>query len=159
MALRNNYTGYYEQTSFGTIEQVTLAEELVFQTFEDIQGKFFYQMITPSVNANTSSPRETSKASITTANYINLTIPMSVLISIVKPQVLTCGRDPKTGCLKPGLRGYNLLYTKSLEEDGYVIPKGTKFLVEMLGGKMKLEESRIIGIVPDAVVDTTITTT
>ena len=147
MAKRNidNYTGYYDQSSFSTIEQITLAEDVKFRDFNDIDGKFFYKMITPKVDDKNDKPADTTHNNST--NYITLTIPSHLLLSAVKPKTITCGVDPDTGCLKPGLRGYNLLYSKELESGKYTIKKGTTFLVEMLGGEMQTKSARIIAII------------
>jgi hypothetical protein len=147
----NNYTGYYEQSSFGTLEIVTLAEDLKFSTFEDIEGKFYFKMITPKVDTSkTSKPKDSlsRNGQYNTSNFVKLNIPSNVLMGAIKPKMINCGIDPDTGCLKPGLRGYKLLYTKDLDSKTgkYVIKKGTSFLVEMVGGDMDIDSARIISI-------------
>lgn len=147
----NNYTSYYEQSSFETIEQVTLAEDLKFKTFEDIDAKFFYKTITPKVDEKNEKAKADKRTG--TSNYVTLTIPSHLLLSAVKPKTLTCGVDPTTGCLKPGLRGYNILYTKEITKGYYTLEKGTVFIVEMLGGSMRPERGRILAIVGEITVE------
>ena len=139
----DDYKGYYDNKSFNSIEQVVLAEDVKFKEFVDTPGKFFFKTVTPKVDEFGDMPTIKGQSS----NYIELIIPGDMLITAAKPKFLTCGIDPKTGCLKPGLKGYNVLYTKEPADGFYVLPKGTVFLIEMLGGSMRTERGRLIAYV------------
>jgi hypothetical protein len=85
---RNDYTSTYDQYKQSTIENVTLAEDLIIRDlFEDIPDvKFFYRSNTPMVDDIESEPAQFYSGSSTT-NYITLTVPNSVIWSTICPHI------------------------------------------------------------------------
>lgn len=85
---RNDYTSSYEQYKQSTIENVTLAEDLIIaNVFEDIPDvKFFYRSSLPEYDDIESEP-ELRYGGASTANYITLTVPNNVLWSTICPEV------------------------------------------------------------------------
>ncbi|MBR6289460.1 MAG: hypothetical protein IKR19_08995 [Acholeplasmatales bacterium] len=83
---RNDYTSTYDQYKQGTIENVTLAEDLIIRDlFEDIPDvKFFYRSNLPAIDDIESEPSEFFNGA-STANYIRLTVPNNVIWSTICP--------------------------------------------------------------------------
>lgn len=126
----NNTNNFYEADSFPAMEQVELAEDIIFETPTDIEGKFYMKLMTPS--ANTDKIIERNENGIEKANYILLTIPAYLVLSFMMPYAK----------MMPHSYGYTLVYTR----DQFTIPKGTKFLVSFVGGVLRLERLSIVGI-------------
>ena len=85
---RNDYTSTYDQYKQSTIENVTLAEDLIISDLlEDIPDvKFFYRSNTPAVDDIESEPSQFYNGT-STANYITLTVPNSVIWSTICPLI------------------------------------------------------------------------
>ena len=128
----NNTNNFYEADSFPATEQVELAEDIVFESPKDIEGKFYMKLMTPS--ANTDKIIERNENGIEKANYILLTIPAYLVLSFMLPYAK----------ISPYPYGDN--YTLVYNKDQFTIPKGTKFLVSFVGGVLRLERLSIVGI-------------
>lgn len=85
---RNDYVSSYEQFKQSSIENVTLAEDLIIaNVFEDIPNvKFFYRSSLPEFDDIESEP-ETRYSGASTANYVTLTVPNNVLWSTICPEI------------------------------------------------------------------------
>ena len=120
----NNFSSYYEQDSQTSIEKAILAESINFNTIDNIQGKFFLPVMTPSLDITQAAKTQTN-GRLNTANYIYLNIPGYILLQFMKP---------------------------TLSEEGFLkcqsgfIPKNTVFLVEFLGGRFSIDKTCIVGI-------------
>lgn len=128
----NNSNNFYEQKTFPAIEQVELAEDLNFTVPVDIEGKFYMKIMTPSVS--TDEIYERKENGLERANYIILKIPSYILFSFMTPYAKFAPNS---------LGGGNVLVYST---DKFTIPKGTKFLVEFVGGILRLEHLAIVGI-------------
>jgi hypothetical protein len=100
------------------------------------------------VKSNEISVKQKSK--LTSANYITLTIPTYLLFQFMNVEVETIKIptkiDTETG-YPTKYENHNVLCTTKTS-NAYVIPKGTIFFVEFLGGQAEVDKAFIIGISP-----------
>lgn len=151
-----NEMNYYEQEDVQTIEKAVLAEDLKFNKLEAVEGKFFIPSTTPSIDTEELSSKKTSK--YTESNFVEIVIPPHLLLMFMKPQIIPLedfvkqlNHDPKTcgdGCneLNHKMVGSKIKSILGFEQDNWVVPKGTEFLIEFLGGHMEIEHIALIGI-------------
>ena len=126
---------FYEKNYITSIEQAILAEDVKFSSVQNIEGKFFIKVLTPMVDSTKLTTR--SKAG-TSSNYITLTIPAYMLLHFMNIQVSTIKiEDSKTNVLS---------WEKPNKSNQFVIPKGTIFFVEFLGGLVDADKTYIVGI-------------
>lgn len=151
-----NEMNYYEQEDVQTIEKAVLAEALKFNRLEAVEGKFFIPSTTPSIDTEEMSSKKTSK--YTESNFVELVIPPHLLLMFMKPQIVsledivkqlnhdpnTCGNDCNE--LKHKMIGNKIKCILGFEQDTWVVPKGTEFLIEFLGGHMEIDHIALIGI-------------
>lgn len=151
--------------SYGSIERVKLAEDLIFGSFASLKGKFFFETITPNMDTENISIKR-YKGGFTETNYLELPIPANIILGIVDHTILDCksvdvGINPWTGDLSTMFGGsyFKMIDTahrcKTPDEDGflllkvkgkkYQISKGSEFFVQILGGS--LEEAKDIKVV------------
>lgn len=167
--MSNYYDSIYESTAY-SIEQATLAEDLKFSELKPLDGKFYLKVLTPLVKSNEVYIKQISK--LTSVNYITLTIPTYLLFQFMNVEVKTI-KIPTKFSTETGnptkYQNYNVLCcTKSTESTSsstttkkvlkrnttirttgdYVIPKGTIFFVEFLGGQAEVDKAYIVGISP-----------
>jgi hypothetical protein len=136
---------FYEKSEFASVEKAVLLEDIKFkfpfngsvededgEEFKGIKGKFCISALTPE--AKTDEASEKSRGTVNTSNYVLLAVPKYLLYNFIdfSYKYITID-DEKYG---PFLVG-----PKSC-----VIPKGTSFLVEFLGGELKLDKISIIGL-------------
>lgn len=127
---------FYDKSYVTSIEQAVLAEDVKFSSVQNIEGKFFIKVLTPMVDSTKLTTR--SKAGITSSNYITLTIPAYMLLHFMNLQVST---------VKDGDSTKNVLsWNKPNKSNQFVIPKGTIFFVEFLGGLVDADKTYIVGI-------------
>lgn len=153
------------EQSYGSVERVKLAEDLVFSSFASLKGKFFFETITPNMDITEISI--VKHKGFTETNYLELPIPANLILGIVDHTILDCASfdvsiNPWTGDLRPGLSGYGhykLIDTSRKchkpDVDGFLIlkvkgrkfriDKGSEFFVEILGAS--LEEATDIKVV------------
>jgi hypothetical protein len=140
------YDKIYDSTAY-SIEQATLAEDLKFSELKPLDGKFYLKVLTPLVSSNEVSVKQKSR--LTSANYITLTIPTYLLFQFMNVETKTIKIptkiDTETG-YPTKYENYNVICTKT--SSNYVIPKGTIFFVEFLGGQAEADKAFIIGISP-----------
>ena len=144
--MANYYDKIYDSTAY-SIEQATLAEDLKFSELKPLDGKFYLKVLTPLVSSNEVSVKQKSR--LTSANYITLTIPTYLLIQFMNVETKTIKIptkiDTETG-YPTKYENHSVLCTKT--SANYVIPKGTIFFVEFLGGQAEADKAFIIGISP-----------
>lgn len=132
---------YYEQDVVSTLEKILLAENVTIKALDKaIKAKFYMPVIQPTtkrfdaygkvVKASTS----VVKGSLT-SNYIELLIPPTLLLPFMKPAIkqATIAKLGKVNLITVGAG---------------VIPAGTEFIVEYLGGEKKLDKITIVGVIP-----------
>lgn len=127
---------FYEKNYVTSIEQAVLAEDVKFSSIQNIEGKFFIKVLTPMVDSSKLTTR--SKAGITSSNYITLTIPAYMLLHFMNLQVSTIKIEDSTKNV--------LSWEKPDKSNQFVIPKGTIFFVEFLGGLDDADKCYIVGI-------------
>lgn len=151
-----NEMQYYEQDDVQTIEKAVLAEDLEFSKLSAIEGKFFVPSTIPSIETEEMSTKKTAK--YTESNYIELVIPPHLLLMFMNPQIVPvkdlvdklkhdprkCGPDCET--LDHEILGNKIKYLLGFEQNTWIIPKGTEFLIEFLGGHMEIDHMAIVGI-------------
>lgn len=161
----NDYVTTYDQYKHSTIEEVTLAEDIIFEDFNDYHGaKFFYRVLTPNVDDIEDEPETKIEGEFASSNFILLDIPSSVLWSMIKPQIVCVWADKESMAMMLPPFDYEEREALKAEMDPqpielnmavlpgnlhtcrYKVVKGTLFLVEILGGHIKIENSRIIGV-------------
>lgn len=135
MSSSNNYANYYESDYQTSIEKAILAEDVVFSTIDNVQGKFYLPVMMP--NSDTSKPTVKSNAARTTSNYITLNIPAYLLLPYMMTNITEYRTKPKT-------------YMFTMYSNSFTIPKGTVFLVSYLGGEFTIEKTCIVGILTTA---------
>jgi hypothetical protein len=138
MSTKNNNP--YEQHIFGTLERAILAEDVIFTKIKNVEGKFYVKVMTPTVDTTTVTLR--SVKGITAKNYLPLIIPAYLLYSFMKPTIETVTFTQGTGTSAKQVK--KILYT--LKQTTFTIPKGTKFLVEILGGDVEADMFHIVGL-------------
>lgn len=127
---------FYDKNYVTSIEQAVLAEDVKFSTVANIEGKFFIKVLTPMVDSTKLTTR--TKAGITSSNYITLTIPAYMLLQFMNLEVTT---------IKVGTTSKNVLsWEKPTKSNQFIIPKGTIFFVEFLGGLVDADKCYIVGI-------------
>ena len=128
-------TAFYSNGYVTSIEQAILAEDLYFNSVQNVEGKFFIKVLTPMVDSSKLESR--NKGGITSANYITLTIPAYLLLHFmnIEPITVTEGKQTKH------VLGYN--YSNNSQ---FKIPQGTIFFVEFLGGLVDADKGYIVGI-------------
>lgn len=142
---------YYENDSIQTIEKAILAEKLVFTGLAPVEAKFFIPSTTPSLETSGNAKVSTS-GKYTQANYIELVIPTQILLMFTNPKLIEI-EDIKHNPSKCGVDCSELKHTSTsckyvlgFTSNKFTIPKGTEFLVEFLGGDMKIENMVIVGV-------------
>jgi hypothetical protein len=127
----------YEQSIFSTIERAILAEDVKFTKIKNLIGKFYIKVMTPTVDTTNVTLR--SAKNITNKNYITLVIPAYMLLPFMKPTIetITYMKSEKASAKKTIM---------SFKTTTFTIPKGTKFLVEALGGEVEADKFHIIGL-------------
>lgn len=144
--MSNNYNGsissYYEQDNHCGIEKAILAEEVKFSTIDNVQGKFFLPIMTPT-NDITSNAKTSTNGARNTSNYITLNIPGYMLFQFMIPTISGLITE-KTGEVVKGKNGSKLTLLFNSQE--FKIPKGTVFLVEFLGGDFTINKTCIVGL-------------
>ena len=129
--MNNSNNNFYEKQEFPAVEQVELAEDLTFTVPKDIEGKFYMKLMTPTLDTDELVERNDNGFERT--NYIILTIPSYILLSFMTNY---------SSLVPHTYGGYTLVFNK----DSFTVPKGTKFLVEFVGGILRLERLSIVGI-------------
>lgn len=128
---------FYEQETFPSIELIELAEDVSFSSIHDINAKFFMKLMTP--NIDTSKIIENKNGKYQESNYIILPIPGYMLLSFMKPSLGKVVTTDET-------QAQNDKYVFVFDSNTYTIPKGTKFLVELIGGDLTISKICIVGI-------------
>lgn len=129
----NNNASYYEQDYQTSIEKVILAEDIKFKTIDDVKGKFYFPVMTPT-NDTSSNPNIRSNGPRKTSNYVTLNIPGYMLIQFMMSNIKTIEAvDGK-------------VITMTFDSEEFVIPKGTTFLASFIGGEFFLDKTCIIGL-------------
>lgn len=167
--MSNFYEKVYDNEA-SSIEQAILAEEVRFSGITTaVPGKFYIRILTPTVASSEVSVK--NKAGLTSSNYITLSIPPYMLLQFMNITVtrikIPTKMNPDTG-VPTKYEYFNVLTTTSASTDttssktkkttskktttedtssgSYVIPKGTVFFVEFLGGQAEADKANIIGI-------------
>lgn len=130
----------YEQTTFSTIERAILAEDVKFTKVKNLKGKFYLKVMTPTVDTTVISLRSTK--AITNKNYITLIIPAYMLLSFMKPTIENVSFTQGTGSSAKTVKKIMMTFKNTT----FTIPKGTKFLVEALGGEVEADRFHIVGL-------------
>ena len=138
---KNNTANYYEQDFQTSIEKAILAEDLYFNTIDNIQGKFYLPVMMPTSNID--KPVIKSNAPQKTSNYIKLNIPGYILLQFMIGSITSLQVD-KTNLSVSGKNGSKMTLMFGATE--FKIPKGTVFLVGFLGGKFTIEKTCIVGL-------------
>jgi hypothetical protein len=126
---------YFEQSRVSNIEKLILASPVKATSPIDTKGQFYLPSFNPiDTLANRSKP--VYNKATTQTNYVELLIPGYMLLAFMKPSI-------KQATIAK-LGKVNLVTVAANQ----VIPKGTEFLGEYIGGERKLEALRIVGIVP-----------
>lgn len=128
---------FYEQKTFPSIELIELAEDVSFSSIHDINAKFYMKLMTP--NIDTSKIIENKNGKYQESNYIILPIPGYLLLSFMKPSLGKVVTTDQT-------QAQNDKYVFVFDSNTYTIPKGTKFLAELIGGELKISKICIVGI-------------
>ncbi len=128
---------FYEQKTFTSIELIELAEDVSFSSIHDINAKFYMKLMTP--NIDTSKIIENKNGKYQESNYIILPIPGYMLLSFMKPSLGKVVTTDET-------QAQNDKYVFVFDSNTYTIPKGTKFLAELIGGELKISKICIVGI-------------
>ena len=166
--MSNYYDKLYDSEAY-SIEQAILAEDTKFSAFQDLDAKFFVKILTPMIDSKELTTRVAK--GITSANYITLTIPSYLLIPFMNISLTTI-KVPTQMNTETGLpikyKNYNVLTygkgaadedttktkksakktTKSTTGTSFVIPKGTIFFIEFLGGQPDADKAFVIGLSP-----------
>lgn len=133
---------FYEKKEINSIETVVLAEDLKFSSIAPIKGKFYLNVMEPTVDKSATSkrlkPQPSSSGHIgnlnmrnyTNTNYIELEIPSFILQAYIKAKPVQV----------------NGMWVMGLPGSSFTIPKDTQMLVEYLGGETKTSKIKIIGI-------------
>ena len=129
--MSNYYDNVYDSSAY-SVEQAILAEDVRFTSVKNINGKFFIKILTPMVNSNKAAVQ--SRAGLKSSNYITLSIPSYLLFQFMNIGFTTI--DEKK------------VLKYSMPDGGFVIPKGTIFFIEFLGGQAEADKAYIIGISP-----------
>ena len=102
MSKNNNTANYYEQDFQTSIEKAILAEDLYFNTIDNIQGKFYLPVMMPTSNID--KPVIKSNAPQKTSNYIKLNIPGYILLQFMIGSITSLQVD-KTNLSVSGRNG------------------------------------------------------
>lgn len=156
---------YYNSDYFPSVERAVLMEDILFKQYADLVGKFRIPVMTPQAEKSeaksTLKPQPSSRDrrgtgssmstnTYTNTNFVNLTIPAYIAISFAHPKIETINFTEETpGCTCDGKSGHlvKTLFTLSPDKNGWFkIPKGTQFLITFLGGELKYDMLRIIGV-------------
>ena len=124
---------YYNSEYYPCIEKAILAQDIVFTKISPVTGKFFIKVLTPDVNTTSTTenkPRTSNKDAVNN-NYVELVIPAYMLFSFMNID-LKYDSTTKTNILTTGSK--------------FIIPKGTTFYVEFLGGDPLINKIIIIGL-------------
>lgn len=129
-----NEMNYYENAndSIKTIERAILAETISFNSLESINGKFFIPSIMPSLEMDNATDKKTNE--LTKSNYLELSIPGYILTMFMNPKLI------------PVNNMENIKFILGFDSNEFVIPKGTEFLIEFVGGLVDSELISVIGI-------------
>ena len=138
---KNNTANYYEQDFQTSIEKAILAEDLYFNTIDNIQGKFYLPVMMPTSNID--KPVIKSNAPQKTSNYIKLNIPGYILLQFMIGSITSLQVD-KTNLSVSGRNGSKI--TLMFRATEFKRPKGTVFLVGFLGGEFTIEKTCIVGL-------------
>ncbi len=151
-----SYSSYYEQNNQCGIEKAILAEDVKFTTIDNVQGKFFLPVMTPTADVSAKAKVSTNGAR-TTANYVTLNIPGYMLFQFMVPSV----SQIQTKKTKDQVIGTKNSYKLTLlfGKDSFTIPKGTVFLVEFIGGDFTIDKTCIVGLLTTSMTSDTTTTT
>lgn len=130
-----------------SLEKITLAEDLIFNTFENIVGKFFMEIITPGNDMGAEEIKTVNRGSYQRSNFVTLAIPAGVLFNCVRPSIRPLFIDANGYVNINNGRPIRVFAMEFKEptSTGYKIPKGTEFLVEFITGSTSLEDYRIMG--------------
>ncbi len=141
MANKYNMGSYYEQDFQSSLERAVLAEDVTFSSIENVQGKFYLPVMTPT--ADTSAPKMNTNGSRKTSNYVLLNIPGYILIQFMIGTVSTLTIE-KTNMNVKAENGNPQALT--FGKTPFTIPKGTVFIAGFLGGEFTIEKTCIIGL-------------
>lgn len=128
-----NNTNFYGQSSHSTVERAILAEDIEFSEFIDQEGKFYIKLMTPTIDTNATYNRNLK--GLTQKNYITLKIPAYMLLQFMNPTIE-----------KIKFEDEGKLVLATFSNTKFKIPKGTKFLVELIGGEIEADRFNIIGL-------------
>ena len=138
---KNNTANYYEQDFQTSIEKAILAEDLYFNTIDNIQGKFYLPVMMPTSDID--KPVIKSNAPQKTSNYITLNIPGYMLFQFMIGSITSLQVDGTTSSVS-GKNGSKMALMFGTNK--FKIPKGTVFLVSFLGGEFTIEKTCIVGL-------------
>ena len=141
MANKSKMGSFYEEDFQPSLERAILAEDVTFSSIENVQGKFYIPVMTPT--ADTSSPRMNSNGRIKTSNYVFLNIPGYILIQFMIGTVSTLTIE-KTNMNVKAENGNPQALT--FGKVPFTIPKGTVFIAGFLGGEFTIEKTCIVGL-------------
>lgn len=136
---KNNTVNYYEQDFQTSIEKAILAEDLYFNSIDNIQGKFYLPVMMPT--SDITNPITRTNSSITTSNFIKLNIPGYMLLQFMMGSITSLKVE---NLQVTGNNGNKMVLT--FGTTNFKIPKGTVFLVSFLGGEFTIEKTCIIGL-------------
>lgn len=146
----NSTSNFYEQTNFPTAEIAVLAEEIVIKepeavltSIENVKGKFFVNIMTPTVQKG--EPKISITKGMKSTNYIELIIPTYIIFNFCKPamQKLFIRED---GIINTKRGKKKLFVFIANTEEEIIIPKDTKFVIEFQGGSATVDSCRIVGL-------------
>lgn len=138
MSLNNN--NYYNANSFPSIERAIVAEDIRFSNINaPIIGKFFIKVLTPGID--TSEPMERNINGVIQTNYFTLAIPPFLVLQYMNPHVS-----------KINDKEFSLSF--NLKDEEFIIPAGSVFFVEFLGGDIRLEKIIIVAAYPPTTTET-----
>ena len=122
----------YDTREFNTLERVILLEDIHFSEPTNLVGKFSVGFLTPLEKQTGVNTSKIGK--ITSINYTELVIPAYITYQFMTPALFDICK-------------YHKLYSMVFNTNKFVIPKGTSFLVLLLGGEIdKSENIQIVGV-------------
>lgn len=132
MSNSNYEASFYENDSIISTEKAILAEDLEFTELKNIPGKFYIPVLTPEVDIE-SDINSRNYGAYQQSNYVNLIIPANLLIMFMNPSIERINGPINNYCL-------------TFPTNKFIIPKGTVFTINFIGGSIRLDYITITSV-------------
>lgn len=139
-----NSESFFENNIYNTIEIAELAEDVECNPDtinSGVDGKFYIKILTPSQDVSNLKSKQLSDGSSIT-NYLILHIPQHLVLAFCKFKLNQLYIQNHVLTDVDG----TAIFVLGLENNKFIIPKGTKFLFTFYSGELEYDRIKLIGI-------------